>query len=50
MMSMSEWLTDISENYSVENFDDITNGIFVAKITDDTYLMSHKDVKECPQK
>ena len=50
MISVRDWLTDISANYSVEQFDDIENGVFVAKITEDTYLMNHKDVKECPQK
>lgn len=45
-MNLIDWLLDLSENYSVQKFDDIESGTFVAKIKDDIYLMNHVDVKE----
>lgn len=45
-MNLIDWLLDLSENYSVQKFDDIESGTFVAKIKDDIYLMNHADVKE----
>ena len=50
MLSIGEWLKDLSENYSVEKFEDIESGVFVAKVKEDIYLMNHSEVKECPQK
>lgn len=46
MISLREWLIDLSENCSVARFDDIGSGIFKARIKDDIYLVSHADVKE----
>lgn len=45
MVSLVDWLKDLSENYSVHKFDDIESGIFVAKITEDIYLMNNAEVK-----
>ena len=45
MISLTDFIKDISDNYTVENFDDIDGGIFVAKITEDIYLMNHSEVK-----
>ena len=41
MISIKDWLMDLSENYSVERLDDVESGEFVAKVTDDVYLMKH---------
>ena len=46
MISISDWVKDLSENYSVQQFDDIEAGIFVAKIKSDIYLMNHAEVKQ----
>ena len=46
MVSLKEWLTDLSQNCSVQRFEDIESGIFKARIKDDIYLVSHADVKE----
>ena len=40
-----EWLTDLSENYSVQHFDDVETGIFCERIKGDIYLMKHAEVK-----
>ena len=45
MVSLVEFLDDFSKNYSVQHFDDIESGIFVAKITEDIYLMKNVEVK-----
>lgn len=45
MVSKADWLKDLSENYSVQHFDDIESGIFVANIIGDVYLMKHAEVK-----
>lgn len=45
MISIGEWVKDLSENYSVQQFDDIESGIFVAKVKEDIYLMSHAELK-----
>lgn len=45
MVSLTDWIKDLSENYSVNRFDDINSGIFVAKIKEDIYLMNHAEVK-----
>lgn len=44
-VSLSEWLIDLSENYSVQQFDDIESGTFVAKVKKDVYLMNHVELK-----
>ena len=41
MISLKDFIKDVSDNYSVQHFDDIDHGIFVAKITEDIYLMNH---------
>ena len=46
MLSVSAWLQDLSQNYSVEQFDDIESGVFVEKVKGDIYLMNHKEVSE----
>lgn len=50
MITIQEWLSDLSNNCSVQHLDDIESGTFVAKVTEDIYLMNHAEVKECPQK
>ena len=45
-MSLSDWLIDLSENFSVQRFEDIESGTFVAKVKDDVYLMNHAEVKQ----
>ena len=45
MVSLVDWLKDLSENYSVHKFDDIESGTFVAKVKDDVYLINHAEVK-----
>lgn len=45
-ISLIDFIKDISDNYSVQNFEDIEAGIFVAKIKEDVYLMNHVEVKE----
>lgn len=32
MVSLVDWLKDLSENYSVHRFDDVESGTFVAKV------------------
>lgn len=44
-VSLSEWLIELSENYSVQQFDDIESGTFVAKVKKDVYLMNHVELK-----
>ena len=44
-VSLSEWLIELSENCSVQQFDDIESRIFVAKVKEDIYLMSHAELK-----
>ncbi len=46
MITIQEWLTNLSENYSVNKFEDIESGTFVAKIKSDIYLMNNAEVKE----
>ena len=46
MITITEWLTDLSENYSVQHFDDVESGTFVANVKEDIYLMRHAEVKE----
>lgn len=46
MMTISEWLTDLSQNYSVQNVEDTKNGIFYKHIKGDIYLIKNTDVKE----
>ena len=46
MLTITEWLNDLSENYSVQHFDDIESGIFCERIKGDIYLMKHAEVKE----
>lgn len=41
-----DWLSDLSKNYSVQHFDDVESGIFVAHVKGDIYLMNHAEVKE----
>ena len=43
MVSLVDWLKDLSENYSVHRFDDVESGTFVAKVKDDVYLMNHAE-------
>ena len=45
-MSLSDWLIDLSENFSVQRFEDIESGTFVAKVKDDVYLMNHEEGQE----
>ena len=45
MVSLVDWILDLSENYSVHRFDDVESGAFVAKVKDDVYLMNHAKVK-----
>ena len=46
MMSVKDWLIDLSENFSVQHFNDIESGICVAKVKEDVYLMKHAEVKK----
>ena len=46
MITIQEWLINLSETCSVQRFEDIESGIFKEKIKDDIYLVSHEDVKE----
>lgn len=46
MLTLSEWLSDFSKEYSVHHYDDIESGTFVAKVKDDIYLMKDAEVKE----
>lgn len=46
MITMQEWLINLSETCSVQRFEDIDSGIFKEKIKDDIYLVSHAEVKE----
>lgn len=46
MLTITEWLNNLSENYSVQHFDDIKSGIFCERIKGDIYLMKHAEVKE----
>ncbi|WP_292749761.1 hypothetical protein [Methanobrevibacter sp.] len=46
MLTVSEWLGNFSKNYSVQHFDDIESGIFVAKVKEDVYLLKHVEVKK----
>lgn len=46
MMTITEWLTDLSENCSVQRFEDIEGGIFKAKIKGDIYLIRNAEVKK----
>lgn len=46
MISLKDFIKDVSDNYSVQHFDDIEEGIFVAKIKGDIYLMNHAEVKQ----
>ena len=46
MISLVDFIKDFSDNYSVQHFDDIDHGIFVAKIKGDIYLMNHAEVKK----
>lgn len=46
MLTVSEWLGNFSKNYSVQHYDDIESGTFVAKIKEDIYLMNNAEVKE----
>ena len=46
MITITEWLTDLSENYSVQHCDDVNSGTFVAKVKGDIYLMRNAKVKE----
>ena len=44
-MTISEWLHDLSENYSVQHCDDVESGTYVAKVKDDIYLMKDAEIK-----
>ena len=44
-VSLREWLIELSDNYSVQQFDDIESGTFVAKVKKDVYLMNHVELK-----
>ena len=44
-MNLSDWLMDLSRNYSVEHIDDVESGTFIAPVTSDVYLVKHSDVK-----
>lgn len=46
MITMQEWLKDLSENYSVQHCDDVESGTFVANVKEDIYLIKHAEVKE----
>lgn len=45
MLSLREWLMDLSENCSVQRFEDVESGTFVARVKGDVYLMNHDEVK-----
>lgn len=45
MVTIAEWLKDLSENYSVHKFEDIKTGTFVARVKGDIYLMNNAEVK-----
>lgn len=45
MLSVAEWLTDLSNNYSVQQVEDTKGGIFVERIKGDIYLIKHTEVK-----
>lgn len=46
MVSLFDWLVELQENYSVQRFEDIESGTFVANIKGDIYLMNHAEVKD----
>lgn len=46
MITITEWLTDLSENYSVQHLNDVESGIFVERITEDIYPIKHAEVKK----
>ena len=46
MITITDWLTDLSENYSVQHLDDVESGAFVANVKGDIYLMRNAGVKE----
>jgi len=46
MISLADFINEFSRDYSVQNFDDINSGIFVAKVKEDIYLMKNVDVRE----
>ena len=46
MISLVDWLKNLSEDYSVQHFDDVESGIFVDKIKEDIYLIKNAEVKK----
>lgn len=46
MITIQDWLINLSKNYSVQRFDDVESGIFVERIKGDVYLMDHAEVKQ----
>lgn len=46
MITITEWLKNISENYSVTHFNDVESGTFVSRIKGDIYLMDYSEVRE----
>lgn len=46
MITITEWLKNISENYSVTHFNDVESRTFVSRIKGDIYLMDHSEVRE----
>lgn len=45
MLSMKEWIKKMSEEYAVQDVDDL-NGIVVDRINENHYLVRTVDVKE----
>lgn len=46
MINLSEWIMDLSRNYSIQHIDDVENGVFVAPVTNEVYLVKHAEVKK----
>ncbi|WP_458456193.1 hypothetical protein [Methanobrevibacter sp.] len=45
MITIQDWLIDISKNYSVQHCDDVESETYVAKVKDDIYLMKDAEIK-----
>lgn len=46
MISLRDWLVDLSENYSVEKIEDVESGTFIENIKGDVYLIEHREAAE----
>lgn len=45
-VTLIDFINEFSKNYSVQHFDDICAGIFIAKVKEDIYLIENAEVNE----